>query len=155
MGFLGLQSPQMRQVPTYNMQYYYTAWCVNALIYIAMSMVVVVVSSEQVVKPHSRQAGVKPVVLHLFECLLLVHYSVESVVFIKWVWLEKFSLALCVHYCHNPTFLKILDPPLDIISSLKMSMMYSGTPINNPIPKLVLKKSARMMKPPSTEHQHQ
>ena len=28
-----------------------------------------VVSSEQVVKPHSRQAVVKPEVLHLLECL--------------------------------------------------------------------------------------
>ena len=39
--------------------------------YIAMSMVVVVVSSEPVVKPRSRQAVVKPEVLYLLECQLL------------------------------------------------------------------------------------
>ena len=33
---------------------------------------------KQAVKPHSRLALVKPEVLHLFECLLLVLYSVES-----------------------------------------------------------------------------
>ena len=55
-----------------------TAWCANALIYIAMSMVVAAVSSEPAVKPHSRQAVVKPEVLHLLECLLLVLYCVEK-----------------------------------------------------------------------------
>ena len=37
---------------------------------IAKSLVVVVVSSEQVVKPLSRLAVVQPEVLHLLECLL-------------------------------------------------------------------------------------
>ena len=42
----------------------------QALIYIAKSLVVVVVSSKRVVKPLSRQAVVQPEVLHLLECLL-------------------------------------------------------------------------------------
>ena len=42
----------------------------QALIYIAKSLVVVVVSSKQVVKPLSRQAVVQPEVLRLLECLL-------------------------------------------------------------------------------------
>ena len=59
---------------------------------IAMSMVVAL--SKQVIKPHSRQTVVKPEVLQMFECLLLVQYSVEraikmGVVFIKWVWLDN------------------------------------------------------------------
>ena len=41
----------------------------QALIYIAKSLVVVVVSSKRVVKPLSRQAVVQPEVLHLLECL--------------------------------------------------------------------------------------
>ena len=41
-----------------------------ALIYIAKSLVVVVVSSKRVVKPLSRLAVVQPEVLHLLECLL-------------------------------------------------------------------------------------
>ena len=40
----------------------------QALTYIAKSLVVVVVSSKQVVKPHSRQAVVQPEGLHLLEC---------------------------------------------------------------------------------------
>ena len=36
-------------------------------------MVVTLVSSEQVVIPHFRQVVVKPEVLHLFECLLLMY----------------------------------------------------------------------------------
>ena len=43
---------------------------VQALIYIAKSLVVVVVSSKRVVKPLSRLAVVQPEVLHLSECLL-------------------------------------------------------------------------------------
>ena len=42
----------------------------QALIYIAKSLVVVVVSSKRVVKPLSRQVVVQPEVLHLLECLL-------------------------------------------------------------------------------------
>ena len=42
----------------------------QALIYIAKSLVVVVVSSKRVVKPLSRLAVVQPEVLHLLECLL-------------------------------------------------------------------------------------
>ena len=42
----------------------------QALIYTAKSLVVVVVSSKQVVKPLSRQVVVQPKVLHLLECLL-------------------------------------------------------------------------------------
>ena len=42
----------------------------QALIYIAKNSVVVVVSSNRVVKPLSRQAVVQPEVLHLLECLL-------------------------------------------------------------------------------------
>ena len=42
----------------------------QALIYIAKSLVVVVASSKQVVKPLSRLAVVQPEVLHLLECLL-------------------------------------------------------------------------------------
>ena len=37
------------------------------------------VSSEQVVKPHSRLAVVKPEVLHLLECQLLVLDSEDDV----------------------------------------------------------------------------
>ena len=46
----------------------YCLVCSNAivLIYIAMIMVAALVSSKQVVKPHSRLAVVKPEVLHLF-----------------------------------------------------------------------------------------
>ena len=43
----------------------YCAEHANSYVYTAMSMVVVLVSSEQVVKPRSRQAVVKPEVLHL------------------------------------------------------------------------------------------
>jgi hypothetical protein len=78
-GFLGLQPPPNGLSPTYTMQYYCTAWCAGALIYIAMSIAVSLVCSEQVVKPHSRPAGVKPEVLHFSECLLLVQYSVFMV----------------------------------------------------------------------------
>ena len=42
----------------------------QALVCIAKSLVVVVVSSKRVVKPLSRQAVVQPEVLHLLECLL-------------------------------------------------------------------------------------
>ena len=42
----------------------------QALVYIAKSLMVVVVSSKRVVKPLSRQAVVQPEVLHLLECLL-------------------------------------------------------------------------------------
>ena len=42
----------------------------DALIYIAKSLVVVVVSSIQVVKPLSRLVVVQSEVLHLLECLL-------------------------------------------------------------------------------------
>ena len=42
----------------------------QALIYIAKSLVVVVVSSKQVVKPLSRLPVVQPEVLHLLECFL-------------------------------------------------------------------------------------
>ena len=42
----------------------------QALIYIAKSLVVVVVSSKRVVKPLSRQAVVQPEVLHFLEFLL-------------------------------------------------------------------------------------
>ena len=42
----------------------------QALVYIAKSLVVVVVSSKRVVKPLSRLAVVQPEVLHLLECLL-------------------------------------------------------------------------------------
>ena len=42
----------------------------QALIYIAKSLVVVVVSSKRVVKPLSRLAVVQPEVLYLLECLL-------------------------------------------------------------------------------------
>ena len=44
----------------------------------APSPICAAVSSEPAVKPHSRQAVVKPEVLHLFECLLLVLYCVEK-----------------------------------------------------------------------------
>ena len=46
----------------------------NALLILpcTMSIVVVVVSSEQVIKPCSKQAVVKPEALHLFECQLHV-----------------------------------------------------------------------------------
>ena len=46
----------------------------NALLILpcTMSIVVVVVSSEQVIKPHSKQAVVKPEGLHLLECQLHV-----------------------------------------------------------------------------------
>ena len=37
------------------------------VVYIAMSMVITLISSEQVVKPHSRLTVVKPEVLHLFD----------------------------------------------------------------------------------------
>ena len=42
----------------------------HTLIYKAKSLVVVVVCSERVVKPLSREAVVQPEVLHLLECLL-------------------------------------------------------------------------------------
>ena len=50
-----------------HLQYAVLLYCLVCLVYIAMSMVVVLVSSKQVVKPHSRLAVVKPEVLHLFE----------------------------------------------------------------------------------------
>ncbi len=71
-GVSGVATPP----PKWSQSYLYydsTAWCAGALIYIAKSMVVSLVCSEQVVKPHSRRAVVKPEVLHL-ECLLLVQY---------------------------------------------------------------------------------
>ena len=53
-------------------------------IYIAMSMVVVVLGSEQAVKPRSRLAVVKPEVLHLLECQLLeLYYKLGQ---LEWVW---------------------------------------------------------------------
>ena len=64
--------------------------------HIAMSMVFVVVSSEQVVKPRSRQVVVKPGVLHLLGCQLLVQReSIKmGVVLIKWAWLKSFARML-------------------------------------------------------------
>ena len=61
-----------------------------------MVAMVEVVSSEQVVKPHSRQAVVKPEVLHLLECLYTGYRGLPvaikmGVVFIKWAWLEIFQ----------------------------------------------------------------
>ena len=47
----------------------------QALIYIAKSLVVVVVSSKRVVKPLSRLAVVQPEVLHLLECLLRQYWD--------------------------------------------------------------------------------
>ena len=46
------------------------------------------VSSEQVVKPRSRQAVVKPEVLHLLECQLLELCTkcVYELGQLKWVW---------------------------------------------------------------------
>ena len=70
-GFRGLQPPPPKwsesqyKISTTNVLRY-----AQALIYIAKSLVVVVVSSKQVVKPLSRQAVVQPEVLHLLECLL-------------------------------------------------------------------------------------
>ena len=74
-----------------------------------MSLVVVVVSSEQVVKPRSRQAVVKPEVLHLLECQLCTKCVYELGqskwvwCLIKWAW-PKFSRALILqpHHCNNP-----------------------------------------------------
>jgi hypothetical protein len=79
-------------------------------------MVVSLVYSEQVVKPHSRQAVVKPEVLYLSECLVLVQYRLlkaikMGVVFLKWAWLQKF-------YSYNPTIPKFLDPPLHSLMDL-------------------------------------
>ena len=78
-----------------------------------MSMVVVVVSFEQVVKPRSRRAAVEPEVLHLLECQLLELYKVSiRARSIKMGVAQKFSRALCAHWYYNPTIIIILDPPL-------------------------------------------
>ena len=83
-----------------------------------MSMVVVVVSSEQVVKPRSRRAVVKPEVLPVTRAILSIYtkYLYEfgklkmGVVLIKWMWPKKFR---------NPTIVIILDPPLDATNKLE------------------------------------
>ena len=69
-GFRGLQPPP--PPPQWSESQYTTDVLryAQALIYIAKSLVVVVVSSKQVVKPLSRLAVVQPEVLHLLECLL-------------------------------------------------------------------------------------
>jgi hypothetical protein len=97
-GFLGLQPPPPKWSQSHL--YYILAWCAGALIYIAKSMAVSLVCSEQVVKPHSSQIVVKPKVLHLSECLLLqcntmLLKAIETgVVFIKWAWFQIFVRAL-------------------------------------------------------------
>jgi hypothetical protein len=65
-GVSGVATPPNGPSPTYTMQYYSTAWCAGALIYIAKSIIVSLVCSEQGVKPHSRQTVVKPEVFAFF-----------------------------------------------------------------------------------------
>ena len=74
--FLGLQPPPTPPPPNdqkYSIEYSTTEVPshVGALVYIAKSLVVVVVNSKQVVKPLTRLA----VVLHLLECLLEHRHS--------------------------------------------------------------------------------
>ena len=61
-------------------------------------MVISLVSSEQVVKPHSRLVVVKPDVLHLSEISSLVQRAAKctkmGVAFIKWAWLVIFVCML-------------------------------------------------------------
>ena len=100
----GVATPHMHSP---HLQYAVLLYCLVCKC-IVMSMVVAL--SKQVVKPHSRQTVVKTEVLHMFEYLLLVQYSVEraikmGVFFIKWVWLD------------TPTILKFLDPSLIPCSS--------------------------------------
>ena len=52
-GVCGVATAPNGPSPTYTMQYYISAWCAGALIYIAKSTVVSLVCSEQAVKPHS------------------------------------------------------------------------------------------------------
>ena len=75
--------------PNTHLQYAVLLYCLVCKCYIAMSMVVVLVSSKQVVKLHSRLAMVKPAVLHLFECYLIMIIKM-GVCFIMWAWLSIF-----------------------------------------------------------------
>ena len=61
---MGLQPPQKLRAIHTNCTTN-TVLSMQTQVYTAVSMVVVVVSSEQVVKPRSGQAVVKPEVLHL------------------------------------------------------------------------------------------
>ena len=69
-GFRGLQPPPNGQSHSIKCSTTDVLRYAQALIYIAKSLVVVVVSSKRVVKPLSRLAVVQPEVLHLLECLL-------------------------------------------------------------------------------------
>ena len=69
-GFRGVATPPNGQSHSIKCSTANVLRYAQALVYIAKSLVVVVVSSKQVVKPLSRQAVVQPEVLHLLECLL-------------------------------------------------------------------------------------
>ena len=60
------------------------------------------VSSEQVVKPRSRLAVVKPEVLHLLECQLLEYMYLYELGQLKMgvvlIWPKNFR----THWCYNP-----------------------------------------------------